>query len=91
MGFFDSIKNGSEAYPPAQTLDLPFYIRAEDEFRQISLRLELNGGDCADLIESELGAFFGQLGLATEFNWSIYTWGVGTAEARAVGQQDMQE
>jgi hypothetical protein len=85
MGFFDSIKNGSEAYPPAQTLDLPFYIRDGDGFKQIALCLELNGGDCAGVVESDLGEFLEQIGVAKEFDWGIYTWGVGTAAER---QQD---
>ena len=93
QGFFDSIKKNSEAYPPAQTLQLPFYVREQggDGFRKLSLRLDLNGGDCAGTVESDLGAFFEELGLESEFDWGVYTWGVGTAAERAKGGGESTE
>jgi hypothetical protein len=79
MGFLDSIKSSTEGYPPAEELELPFYIhkpKCEGEFLKVVLSMETNGGDCAFVIEDKLGKFLGELGLPAEFDWGIYTWGL---------------
>lgn len=59
QGFLDGAGNLDEGYPPAALLRLPFYTRSDEEgqFGEVMLVMETNGGDCASVIEQDLGLY----------------------------------
>lgn len=85
LGILDSIEKHNE-FPPAKTLELPFFLKTpvEGQFKEVDLRLRTTGGACNTLVEEALGKFFGDCGLPAVFQWGEGSWG------KAIGKDKTQ-
>lgn len=68
----------SSVFPPAQTLNLRFYILQDvNNVSQVvpqSFMLRTTGGNCKHVVQTSLSAFFGRCGLSDVFKWDDVYW-----------------
>ncbi|CAK4383809.1 unnamed protein product [Aphanomyces euteiches] len=78
MGILDAIANIRGEFPPAKTLNLPFYLTTgtPGQFKQVTLQLKTTGGACSTLMETQLGKFFEECGWEPVFEWTKGSWGL---------------
>ena len=71
--FFQSLIDTDEPYPPKQHIKLPFYIRTNNDnknVRKVFCRLQTNGGNCKNTVSKALQEFWLKVGL----NHSTFIW-----------------
>jgi hypothetical protein len=92
MGILDAISNTRGEYPPARTLQLPFFLTTDSpgKFKKVTLKLKTTGGHCHTLVETQLGHFFQECGWSPVFSWEKGSWGL-TTKAQVNSNEEFDE
>lgn len=92
QAFLDDVRDKDTAPPRAGLHSYRFFLKTKEDgrFQEVALELRTTGGDCRNLVQRSLEAFFKECGLPEKFVWAEGDWDYSLEDAEERQTQQSQ-